>query len=89
MVENEVGRLVYGGGLYTREQAMAALNGANEVLFHYIIGSFKNGGMAEQPFKLATSRFFWGEELPRLKREMDSLWRAPSRKATAMSCDRS
>ena len=41
-----------------RDQAMAALNRANDVLFRYIIESLRNGGAAERPFKPATSKFF-------------------------------
>ena len=80
MVENEIGHLVYGGGLCMREQATAALNKANDILSRYIIDSLRNGGLAERPFKPATSRFFWGEELSRPKRERDSLWRASRQK---------
>ena len=48
-----------------RDQAMAALNRANDILSRYIIESLRNGGVAERPFKPATSKFFWDEELSR------------------------
>ena len=37
MVEKEVGHLVWGGGLYMRDQAMAAPNRANDILSCYMI----------------------------------------------------
>ena len=43
MVGKEVGHLIHGGDLYMRDQAMAALNRANEISFHYIINSLKDG----------------------------------------------
>ena len=49
-----------------RDQAMAAFR-ANDVLFRYIIDSLRHGGVAERPFKPATSKFFWDEGLSRLK----------------------
>ena len=36
--------------------------------------------MADRPFKPATSKLFWDEELSRLKAERDALWRASRQK---------
>ena len=80
MVENEIGELVWGGGLYMRDQALAALNRANEIVTAYIAGSLRDGGITERLSKPATSRFFWDSELSCLKKERDRLWQASRQK---------
>ena len=41
MVEDEIGHLVYGGGLYMQDDVMAALCRANDILPRYIIDSLR------------------------------------------------
>ena len=65
-----------------RDQVMAALNRANDVLFRYMINSLKDGGVAERPLKPVTSKFFWDEGLSKLKVERDALWRASRQKGS-------